>query len=172
MVTKESMTPELLEKLKIAREKALQVRQEKAAKVNELKRLEKEAAEKELNDKLAQVKAKVAPPPPQEVTSNTKQESKPKPKTPPKKKKADVIAEIIEEPDSDSSGSEDDDSDDDDAIAPVKVLYKNKYKQKYKNKYQAKAVNQLTRGVAQQQLRKKIDEEVYRAASLNLFGNM
>ena len=139
------------------------MRQEKAAKLNEIKRLEKEAAEKELNDKLEQVKQKVTPPAPaapqpEPIKSKTK---------PVRKSKAEIIKEVIEEPSSDSSSESDDEES---VVNPVKEFLKTKYKQKYKNKYESKTLNHLTKGVAHQQIRNKVNDEIMRLASHHLFG--
>lgn len=169
---KRQLSQEQLERLKVAREKALAVRQEKANKINEIKRLEKEAKEKELNDKLAEMKSKVEQPALQVEEKVIVPTPKPRHSRPsgskPKKKADEVIKQIVEEDSSESSGSESDD--DDDVTEPVKALYKNKYKQKYKNKYQAKSISTLTKGVAVQSIRKKVDDEIARIAQLNLFG--
>ena len=150
---KKGLSPERLEKLKAAREKALAVRQEKAAKLNEIKKLEKEAAAKEIEEKLETVRKKVAPPP--------------KPKKPPKKTKEQVLQEVIDEPSSDDSSSDDDDGD---VVSPVKHYLKTKYKQKYKQKYESKTVHQLAKGVAANQLKSKVNYEILRLASAHLFG--
>lgn len=160
---KRQLSPEQLEKLKLAREKALAVRQEKAAKMSEIKRLEKEAAQKELNDKLEQVKQKVQPPPPPSppVATIPKQKRV-------KKSKAEIIKEVIEEPSSESSSESDDDEN---VVNPVKHYLKTKYRQKYKNKYESKTMTQLTKGLASHHLKNKVNDEISKMVSHHLFGN-
>lgn len=161
---KRQMTEEQLQRLAAARQKALAVRQEKSKKLNEIKALEKVAKDKELDDKLAEVQAKVAPPTPpaQEPIIQSKFIAKNK------SKRSNVIKQIVEEESSESSGSESES--DEDVTDPIKTLYKNKYKHKYAQKYKHKTITHLTKGVAQNQLRKKIDEEMVRMAQFNLFG--
>lgn len=165
--TKKELSEERLAKLAAARQKALEVRQQRAQKMNEIKTLEKQAKQKELDDKLAEVKKKVTPPSEPDVVATTKSKKSSKP---PKKERAtDVVKKIIQEESSDSSASE---SDDDDVTEPVKALYKNKYREKYKNKYQAKTLHQLTKGVAAQSLKTKVNDEIYKLAQRNLFGDI
>lgn len=193
---KRQLSPEQLEKLKNAREKALAVRQEKAKKMQEIKDLEKKAKEKQLNDKIMNMRKVVGeeeeeviveeeqqlpPPPPSEnprfsepFPSNKK--IKPakgggmgKLGSPVKKKKAtkDIIREVIEQPSSDESDS-DDENDTSDA---VKHFLRNKYKAKYKSKYESKTLNQLTKGIAHDHVKNKLNDEIIRMASLSIFGN-
>lgn len=185
MPDRKPLSPEALEKLKVAREKALEVKRARGKKNKELKALEKKVKDVELDERIKQIKAKVGvavkeetteePMPQADREAHTSDPVTPaaavkktkKPASAPKKSSKDVIKQIVEEESSDSSGSESDD----DVTEPVKALYKNKYREKYKNKYQAKVVGNLTRGVAAQTIRKKVDDEIFRLASQNLFGN-
>jgi hypothetical protein len=171
MGEKRQLTPEQLEKLKLAREKALAVRQAKAEKMKEIKRLEKEAAEQEINTTLETLK-KASPAPAVEV-----QESDPEPPVvnkkavakavakKPKRSKEEIVRSVVEEE------SEDSDSDEEESVVhPVKAFLKEKYKQKYKQKYESKHLNNLVKQSAHNHLRSKIDEEVFRLAQQSMFS--
>ena len=104
---KRVLSPEQLEKLKVAREKALKVRQENAEqrkKEKDLKKLEKQAKQKEIEEKLMnyqetpQLERAEPTPEPEEEPEETTPVKKPK-----KKPKKPIV--IVEE--SDSSESED-----------------------------------------------------------------
>lgn len=130
--TKRQLSPEHLEKLKMAREKALQKKQE----LRQLRDAEKEMKEQKLNERRQRVEAfkkqKEAPPQTEMVEANTPSDSeeslieelivKKKPK-----KKGRVVRKIVEV----SSSSSDSSSDEEDYRLKLKQKYKNKYKNKY-----------------------------------------
>lgn len=170
---KKQLTTDRLEKLKAAREKALAVRQANASVKNEIKTLEKQARDKELEERLNHARSKLGaplpsstpPPPPKAQAAQAAQA----PNKPQKKTKEEVIREVIDEPSS-ASSSEGEQDDDNDVIHPVKDYLKQKYKQKYKNKYEARTLNQLAKGAAATHLRSKVNDEIMKLASAHLFG--
>lgn len=168
---KRQLTSEQLERLAAARAKALQVRQEKAQKMREIKALESEASKKAIDDRISSLKQQVERPVAQ-VEAQTSVEVPPAiaKEKPRRMHKAEVVRKVLEEESSESSGDESDSDDDDDVTEPIKTVYKNKYREKYKNKYQAKAVSTLTKGYAAQTIKKRVDDELARMAAYNLFG--
>ena len=169
---KKQLTPEQLEKLKVAREKALAVRQEKARKMKELKELEKKQASTVIDQKINDLKSSISDLQPAQQEPIQQEEVKPV-ETPAravrrgKKSKVDVIKKIVEESSSDSSESESDN----DQTDAIKHFLKNKYKNKYRAKYESKSVQQLSRGVAAQAVKKKYDDELMKYASMSIFGS-
>jgi len=192
MGAKRQLTEEQLEKLKLAREKAMKVRMEKAAKLNEIKRLEKEAAEKEINDKLERVKSKVTsgePKVPHNPSSMNEERHDSASRTQaqasltikgggtggtlvpstkkPKRSKAEIIKSVVEE---ESEDSESDSDEEESVVNPVKTFLKEKYRQKYKQRYESKHLNNLVKHSAHNHLRSRIDEEVFRLAQAAMFS--
>ena len=164
---KRQLTPEQLERLAKARENALAVRREKGERMRELKSLEKKAQEKELSDKIESLKQATMPLPPPESVEAEEAKAPIAKKTQskkPKKKADDVIRAVVES--SDESGSESDEDNGD----LIKSYLRQKYRTKYKERYNARSLQQLTRGVAQQTVRKKLDDEMMRLASASIFG--
>ena len=179
------LSEEQLAKLAVAREKAMKIRMERAEKKREILKLEKEAQNKELDKKLEEVKKRVTPAPKiEEPASNdvtdakvAKPQVKTQVKTPvktqakkktPRKKAEDIIREVVEEPDSEDSDTDDDE--DGDVINPVKHYLKEKYKAKYRTKYESKHLNKLVQTNAKDHLRKRLDDEIFRLASQQIFG--
>jgi len=104
---KRVLSPEQLEKLKVAREKALKVRQanaEQRKKEKDLKKLEKQAKQKEIEEKLMNYQEAPAPEPTPEPEEEPEETTVAPPVKKPKKKTKKPIV-IVEE--SDSSESED-----------------------------------------------------------------
>lgn len=168
---KRVLSEEQLEKLKLAREKAMMVRKAKAEKMNQIKKLEKEAQEKELNDKLEEVKKKVSTPSytqDQDEDNNNKIKKGSNIVSPSRRKsKAQIIKNVVEE---ESEDSQSDSDEEESVVNPVKTFLKEKYKQKYKQKYESKHLNNLVKHSAQNHLRSRIDEEVFRLAQQAMFS--
>ena len=173
-----TMTQEQLEKLKAAREKANQVRMEKAAKLREIKELEKTKKEQEIEAKLSSLKGNINQTMPEStnVTSThsevvqaptnktmlkTKKNSA---KAMPKKK---LIEQVLEESTDEEDSS---DSDNEDEITPVKQYLREKYKAKYKQRYEAKHMGRLVKESAHNHIRNRLDDEIFRLASAQIFG--
>jgi len=184
---KKVLSEEQLRKLALAREKAMQVRQAKAAKLQELKHLEKENKEKQLNDKINELKSKVevSQPSPEVMMHNPSDRpgreallSKdfpidiPKPREKPKKreKKEKVkrrLESLLEDPSSDDSSDDGNDSDDSDI---VKDFLKKKYRNKYKNKYESKVNHMLLKGHSANYIKNRVSEDMIRIAQNDLFN--
>ena len=162
---KRVLTPEQLEKLRLARVRALEVRQNKASKIRELKTLEKMKQEHELDSKLEELKNHVEPvkTSQQVVEPITKVKKNPQAKIERVTKK---IERLIEQ-ESDSSNSDDDDDDETDVVSS---FLKNKYKQKYKTKYQSKIDHQLMKGKTREYISNRVNEDAIRLASMQLFS--
>ncbi len=168
---KRVMTAEQLEKLKLAREKALAVRQQKAAKINEIKTLEKQSREQEINNKLTQLKQKVEP----VIDVPLVEASKPEPKAKATKKKVkdpekvkQKLEKLIESDSEDTSDGEDDSSSDDENI--VKRFLKDKYKTKYKEKYSRKVDHALLKGHSANYIKSRVNEDLIKLAARDLFN--
>lgn len=165
---KKVMSPEMLEKLKIAREKALAVRKAKAEKMNEIKSLEKKTQEQEIDNKLNELKQKVIiPPKVVEVEA-----PKPKKKQQVKKKDPEVIKQklekLIESDSDDTSDGENDSASDDEDV--VKRFLKDKYKQKYKHKYQSQIDKHLLKGHSANYIKSRVNEDMIRLAAQQIFN--
>ncbi len=166
---KRVMTPEQLERLKLAREKALAVRQAKAAKINEIKNLEKQAQEKEINTKLNELKQKVTIP--ENVVEAPSPEPKAKAKASKKKDPEKVkqkLEKLIESDSDDTSDGIDDSSSDDENI--VKKFLKDKYKTKYKEKYSRKVDSMLLKGHSANYIKSRVNEDLVKLAARELFN--
>lgn len=171
---KRQMTPEMLEKLKLARIKANEVRLQKSLKLKEIASLEKKAIKKQMDDKIDNLKKIVEPV--AEVTKSDFVEPEKIPESIPVKSKEikkvskpQKLKEIIEaESDSSTEGSEDDDDDDESDL--VKDFLKKKYKQKYREKYQSQVLNKLTKGIANNHVKARLNDELLKLASANIFG--
>ena len=173
---KRQLSPEQLEKLRIAREKALAVRREKAGKMKQLKELEKQAASKEVEQKIEKLKTVVSDPIPKQEEEHQFQPQvvdkvvKKAPKKMPARaaRRDDVVKKLVEESTDEESGSDSENENDTDL---VKSFLRDKYKAKYKQRYAAKTMGMLTRGIAQQTVKKKLDDEMIRLASMSVFGS-
>ncbi len=167
---KRVMTPEQLERLKLAREKALAVRQSKAAKINEIKNLEKQAQEKEINTKLNELKQKVTIPD-NNVVESPSPEPKAKAKASKKKDPEKVkqkLEKLIESDSDDTSDGIDDSSSDDEDV--VKRFLKDKYKTKYKEKYSRKVDSMLLKGHSANYIKSRVNEDLVKLAARDLFS--
>lgn len=164
---KKVMSPEMLEKLALARERALQVRQEKASKLNEIKTLEKQNKQKQIDDKLNELKNKVEVDHDPIMMPSTSVE----PLIKKKKVKANNVKQklekLLDEESSDDSSDGDNDSDDDDL---VKDYLKKKYKNKYQQKYSRKVDHMLMKGHTANYLKNRVSEDMIKIAQENLFS--
>ena len=157
------LSEEQLERLKLAREKANEVRAKKAL----VKKAEKDKQKKEMDEKYNELVREATP-----LAQNSKPPSKEEdvqeeaPITKPKRKTTKVIEIDSDETSSDSSS---DDSEYD--ITPVKERYKEKYKHKYANKYN-KPYDPLAdiTTIAKHNLSNKVSEELRKMAFQSLFG--
>ena len=175
---KRELTPEQLERLAKAREKALAVRQQLAAKNKELNDLQKKAQEKRMNDEIEKLKKQVGgqdkkkpveketEPEQEEIEEEAPPAPKPKPAKKPAKPKKDILKQVIEESSDDSGSDDEDDSGD-----LVKQYLKDKYKTIYKTRYEAKTLSQLSTGLAKQHIKNKVNDEMLRLASISIFGS-
>lgn len=165
---KRILTPEQLEKLKVARVKALEVRQKKAL----ITKAEKFQKAKELDAKYRSVAGVEDTPKEavQEVKPPAEEVKKPKEV---KQRKVKKVIEV--ESDEESSESSSDEEYDFSAV-------KNKYKEKYKNKYDAKYgmmkqnpyfsnPQQDAFILAKHNLQSKVNNELKKAAFNSLFGS-
>lgn len=195
---KRTMTPEMLEKLAQARQKAM----DKKKMLKELHDKEKAIRQAELDARVQRVQdfeQGQAPPPKQEQPVTTPPPPKDvdvdvQPvveviKTAPKKKaaskpKVQKVVKRVVQIDSDDSSSESDGEID------FKTLMKLKYKTKYQNKYQVKPVvsapehvaekpvaepkasRDLPKEAAADVIKAKVDQEIRRVAYANLFGGL
>jgi hypothetical protein len=161
------MSPEQLEKLKFARIKALEVRQRNSQKMKDINELEKKALEVQHHNKIETLKAQVNQQvknivqPKEETIEVIPQIKQPKEKLTKHNKLKNII-----EAESDSSNS-DEESDKEDLI---KDYLKTKYKQKYKNKYESRTLTQLTKGLANNHVKTRLNDEMIALCSKNLFG--
>lgn len=168
---KRTMTPETLEKLKLAREKAL----EKKKQMKELTMKEKELKQKEFEKRIENVKQKEerlnagshphTMPKEEKVESNgedsdTEVEEIIEVKKKPSKKKK-VVKKVIEVSSSSSSESEED----------YRTSVKNKYKQKYKAKYGVSKDRQSNpiKETARDTIIQKANDELRRLAYSSVF---
>lgn len=150
-----TMTPEMLEKLRLAREKAARLQRER-----------KEAHEKALQE----------PPPPPPPSTPIQQEtpplSLPTPPTRDKKAKkmakvAQKIQRIVEQESTDNSS--DDESDTDDIVTDY---LRKRYKHKYKHKYEAKVNHALLKGQAGQMIKQRVSDDVIKLATQSILGHI
>lgn len=177
---KRQLSPEQLEKLKVARAKALEVRQKKAL-INKAEKLEKQ---KEMHEKYQQIvgnkpddvaELRKETPPPSDAPRKTTQPEhieEPHKKETKKKKVKKILEPASDESSSDSSSDEEYDA------SPIK----HKYKQKYKNKYQAKYATPQQHNpyitspyqdaymIAKHSLQSKLHNELQKTAFNSLFG--
>lgn len=173
MARNRPLTPEELEKLKLAREKANEVRR----KIGAINRAKKEAERQKLDEEYQAVvngKNKPNEEPPKaepEPAEEEEEETKPKKqtrKTPAKKKPTKKVLYMDSESSSESSGEEYD-------ITPIKERYKAKYQAKYGLAQQQPAqkphnyINDAYT-IARHNIQSKLDEEAKKLAYASLFG--
>jgi hypothetical protein len=151
------MTPEMLEKLRLAREKAAQIQRER----------------KEIHAKTLQ-SAMSSQPSPQPVDVLKDTEPPPSLPDPPQKqskkvkkthKIAQKIQHLVEQESTDDSSGDDSDPDD-----IVQDFLKKKYRHKYKSKYQAKVDHALLKGSAANHIKNRVSEDMIKIAQQQIFG--
>jgi hypothetical protein len=149
---KRQMTPEQLEKLAQAREKAV----EKRRQLGEITRKEKAMKELELTERMKKVglTKQEAEEQSEEEVVNAPTKSKPVPISPRRK----VVVDS-------SSESDSDDEDEVEVLKAVKQKYKHKYAQKYKSKYNTSALKEN----ANQVIKKQVNDELLKMAMASIF---
>lgn len=163
---KRKLTPEHLEKLRVAREKANEVRSKQSL----VKKAEKEEVKQKKQQELESKYKLLTQKPPTDVVKEVKQvEDKHPPTTATPRQKVKKVFEIDSE-DGSSSSSSDDEYD----VSPIKEKYRQKYKNKYASRYaqQPQPYNpqQDAVTIAKYNIQSKVNQEVRKMAMASLFG--
>jgi hypothetical protein len=174
MGNKRTLTPEQLEKLKLAREKALEAKTQLKVISTDAKMTKKMERDKKYQEVLAKQQPKETKEEEKPKPEPIKEEPKPKPET--KKKKKKKITKIIEITDSEASSDEeandaDDDSSEDEAVKYIVKKKATKKPPRPKQPKQEKSydINELTPIVARNMLRDKVMSDAQRVAFQSLF---